>query len=109
MLRLLSSALSSPRHDAPDRLARPNSARRRAAPPARPSRRGPGIASHPADKPSPAPRERGVSVERFQFVDEAGDDAEALGPEGGVGGVEAEGGQEFAVAQGAAGAQQGEV
>src|SRR5690349_20654494 len=46
---------------------------------------------------------------RFQFINEAFDDAEALRPEGGVGGVEAEGGEKFLVAQRAAGAQQVEV
>src|SRR5712691_1379727 len=51
----------------------------------------------------------GLSTQRFQFVDEAGDDLEAFGPEGWVGGVEVEGGEEFLVAQRAAGAQEGEV
>src|SRR5947208_10920769 len=50
-----------------------------------------------------------MSAERFQLVDEALDDGEALRPEGGVCGVEGEGGEEFLVAQGAASAQQGEV
>jgi hypothetical protein len=45
----------------------------------------------------------------FQFADEAADDAEAFRPEGTVGGVDPERRQEFLVAQGAAGAQQGEV
>src|ERR1700736_5887980 len=55
-------------------------------------------------------RFRGVrSAERFQFVDEAGDHAEALRPEGRVGGVEPARRQQLAVAQGAAGAQQLQV
>ena len=45
----------------------------------------------------------------FQLVDEARDHVQAAAPEGGVGGVEAEGGQQFAMLLGAAGAQHVEV
>src|SRR6185312_10446435 len=45
------------------------------------------------------------SLHPLELVDEAADDAETLGPESGIGGVEAEGGQQLLVALGAAGAQ----
>src|SRR5437867_925782 len=46
---------------------------------------------------------------RLELVDEAADHAEAAGPEGGVGGVESERRQEFAMAQRPAGFEHGEV
>src|SRR5271165_1819588 len=49
------------------------------------------------------------STELLELVDQAGDHREALRPEGRVGGVEAEGRQQLAIAQAAAGPQQVEI
>src|SRR5712671_2418789 len=54
-----------------------------------------------------SPRER--ASRRLELVDEALDDAEAASPEGGIGGVEAEGRQQLAVAQRAAGLEHREI
>src|SRR5438046_2438899 len=51
----------------------------------------------------------GLSAQRFQLINEAGDHAEALRPEGRVGGIEAERRQQLAVAQGATCPQQLQV
>src|SRR5262245_44705187 len=51
----------------------------------------------------------GYSSELLQLIDEARDDAEALVPEGGIGGVEAERRQKLLVPLHAAGAQHVEV
>src|ERR1044072_8661711 len=50
-----------------------------------------------------------LSRRRLELVDEAADHAEAAGPEGGIGGVEAERRQQLAVAQRAAGLEHREV
>src|SRR3546814_1120013 len=50
-----------------------------------------------------------ASKRGFQFIDQPGNDAEALRPEGRVGGVELEGREQFLVTQGAAGAQHVEI
>src|SRR5207244_3015881 len=51
----------------------------------------------------------GVSAQLFQLVDKAANHAEALRPEGRIARVKTERRQQFAVAQGAAGAQQVEI